>query len=400
MNKKLIVVASLILVLDTVFLVLFGKYYTKQLLIHPFFYAHDLVLFALTALCLPYFKFTERRKSIESLFLIAFLYLIFSFYKIGFQNSYIIIRQFMLFGYGILIYIIMNRVFSLEIINKKFINYLIYFGVFCFVVQLFYVAYLFIDKNYNPFFQRNYFSPIIILGLLVTASYSLVYISNVYIKHTLFFIVFIAALTTGHDSTYVALVCVYFVFWYLKFSICKKIILVSSLVLLVICVFIFVPSFSDVNMQWRLIYWKETFFRAANSYFIFGDGFGTQYALDETIVKLDNVFAGLPNPPVFKGDDKYVSAPHNSFISMVINVGIISLLLLIYSIKDIFLNKNLLMDKDILFLSLSLLGIVVFSSFNVVLELPHSSSIFWIVFFGLLFKISENSGLSKNKAKL
>ena len=336
MNKKLIIVASLILVLDTVFLVLFGKYYTKQLLVHPFFYAHDLVLFALTALCLPYFKFTKRIKSIESLFLIAFLYLIFSFYKIGFQNSYIIIRQFMLFGYGILIYIIMNRVFSLEIIKNKFINYLIYFGVFCFLVQLFYFAYLFIDKNYNPFFQRNYFSPIIILGLLVTASYPLVYIRNVYLKHTLFFIVFIAALTMGHDSTYVALSFIYFAFWFLKASIRKKTILVSCLVLLAICIFIFVPSFSDLNMQWRLLFWKESFFRAANNFFVIGDGFGTQYALDETIVKLNNVYAEFSNPPIIKGEDKYFCAPHNSFISMVINIGALPLLLLIYSIKDIF----------------------------------------------------------------
>jgi len=400
MNKKLIIFASLILVLDTVLLVLFGKYYTKQLLVHPFFYAHDLVLFALTTLCLPYFKFTKRIKSIEALFLIAFLYLIFSFYKIGFQSSYIIIRQFMLFGYGFLIYIIMNRIFNLEIVNKKFINYVIYFGFFCFVVQCLYVGHLFLNENYNPFFQRNYFSPAIILGLLVTASYPLVYISNVYLKHTLFFIVFVAALTTGHDSTYVALVCVYFAYWFLKIPKSKKIILVSSLLILIICTFIFAPSFSDVNMQWRLLFWKESFFRTANNYFVFGDGFGIQYASDQTIVKLENVFSRFSNPPTFKGDDKYFCAPHNSFISMVINLGILSLLLLIYSIKDVFLNKNLLMDKDILFLSLSLLGIVVFSSFNVVLELPHSSSIFWIVFFGLLFKISEKSGLSKNKAEL
>lgn len=58
------------------------------------------------------------------------------------------------------------------------------------------------------------------------------------------------------------------------------------------------------------------------------------------------------------------------------------------------------MDKEILFLSLSLLGIVVFSSFNVILELPHSSSIFWIVFFSLIFKLSEKSESSSSKGEL
>ena len=55
------------------------------------------------------------------------------------------------------------------------------------------------------------------------------------------------------------------------------------------------------------------------------------------------------------------------------------------------------MNKEVLFLSLSLLGFVVFSSFNVILELPHSSSIFWIVFFGLIFKLSNKIELPTNK---
>ena len=317
MYKKVTLLIALILALDLTLLMLFGRTYTKLLIIKPFFYAHDLVMLIMVFLSIPYFKFTKRIKSIEWLFGIAILYLFYSLFSLGVDKAYIILRQFMLFGYGIFIYIVLNRIFSLRIIENNFTQYIIYFGFLCFTVQVLYVIYLLLFKDYNPFFQRNYFSPIIILCFLVTASYVFTYIKNSYLKHVLFALIFLIALTTGHDSTYLSLVLLYFTYLFLHFNLKYKVISVTILLLMLIGVFVFVPSFTDLNMQWRVLFWKESFLRSANNYFVFGEGFGIQYASDTTIVKLNNIFSGFESFPKLKEDNKYLTAAHNSFISMI-----------------------------------------------------------------------------------
>jgi O-antigen ligase len=203
--------------------------------------------------------------------------------------------------------------------------------------------------------------------------------------------------SVGHDSTYLSLALIYFAYLFIKSSKKHKIILSSFLLVVVIAVFVFIPSFTDVNVQWRLMFWKDSLLKMANNYFIFGDGFGIQYASDETISKLNELYPETLHSPRIIGNEKYFSAPHNSFLSMSIHIGILSLIFLFYPIKRLFCNKSFIMDEEILFLSLSLLGIAVFSFFNVILELPHASSIFWIVFFALIFKLTEKSGLPTNE---
>ena len=401
MKNKTGIIIPIIFLLDISCLIIFGKSYTKLTLFPPFFYIHDLALLLLSIFGIWYAKKENRVKSVEVLFFLAILYLIISFFRIdfNFHKSILTIRQFMLFGYGIYLYIIMNVLFSIEVIEKNIIKWIIYFSMTSIVVQMIYIFYLFTFYSSTVFFDRNYFSPIIVMGFFVTASYILSQTSNIRIKHLFFLMLFLVSFSIGHDSVYLSLGLIYFTYLFIISKKKHRIRLALTLFVIIIIIFIFLPSFTDVNAQWRFVFWKDSLIKIANNYFIFGEGFGIPYASTETVEKLNGLFPDTKYSPLIRGEDIYLTAPHNSFLSMVIHIGIPSLILLIYPIKSLFHNKTLIMDKEILFLSLSLLGIVVFSCFNVILELPHSSSIFWIIFFSLIFKLSEKSESSSSKRK-
>lgn len=402
MKKKAIIVIGFIFLCDLICLVVFGILYTKQTLFSPYLYAHDVVLTMMTAFSVWFFCKENREKSFEMLSVMAIAYLIISFIRIDFDftNSYILIRQFMIFGYGICIYVIMNALFGIRTIKENSAKIVMYFGALCITVQMIYVIYLFLNQVSPVFFERNYLSPIAVMGFFIAASYVLTNFKGWLVKHGLFLLVFLMSFSTGHDSTYLSLALIYFSYIFIVCSRKYKLVLSVFLILGVLAVIVFLPSFTDVNVQWRLIYWQDSLIRIANNYFIFGDGFGVPYAFDETVLKLNQLYPGIQHSPVIMGDENYLTAPHNSFLTMAIHLGLLSLILLFYPLKPLFSNKKLIMDREILFLSLSLLGIVVFSYFNVVLELPHASSIFWIILFVLIFKLSEKSELPSHKSKL
>lgn len=402
MKKKAVIIISILFLFDLTCLAIFGKSYTKQILLAPYLYAHDTVLIALTACCVGFNNKVHRIKSFEILSVVAIAYLIISFIRINFDiaQSYLPIRQFMIFGYGICIYIIMNALFSVMLIKENSAKIIMYFGGLCIVAQVIYALYLFLGQSSHVFFERNYLSPIIIMGFFIAASYVLTYVNGKLIKHGLFLLVFLMSFSTGHDSTYFGLILIYFSYLFIINSRKYKLVLSAFLLLGIMAVFVFLPSFTDVNVQWRLIYWQDSLIRIANNYFILGDGFGVPYVSDETILELNALFPGIQHSPVIIGEEQYLTAPHNSFMTMAIHLGLLSLVLLFYPLKNLFCNKKLIMGREILFLSLSMLGIVVFSSFNVVLELPHASSIFWIILFVLIFKLSEKVELPSHKSKL
>ena len=142
MRQKITRLISLILVLDLLSLILLGKVYTKLMLIAPVFYAHDLILWIMVLLCIPHFKFKKRIKSIEILFLMAIVYLVYSFFDRGIEHIQIVLRQFMIFGYGMCLYVIMNRLFTDATINNNFMQYMFCFGLGCVIVQTLYLPYL------------------------------------------------------------------------------------------------------------------------------------------------------------------------------------------------------------------------------------------------------------------
>jgi hypothetical protein len=149
------------------------------------------------------------------------------------------------------------------------------------------------------------------------------------------------------------------------------------------------PSFTDVNAHWRLIYWQAVVEQIVENYFILGDGFGIQYISDKTIEKLNQLMISEGHVyTVITEEEKYTTGAHNSFLSFGQHLGLASLFLLFYplviGIKGLKIRDN----TNLIFLLLSISGMSVFSFFNVILELPHSSSFYWIVFLILIYYIN------------
>src|SRR5690606_1535461 len=178
MKKKAIAILSFLLIIDFIFLTFLGKSYTKHIIISPFLYAHDLVLLLLTIGSIGFVNNQNRIKSLEVLFIISIIFLLYSFFRIDFDlnNSSVVLRQFMIFGYGICIYIIINSLYSEPFFKKNSIKALIWFSIGAVLIHMAYTMYLFSSVSSNVFFNRNYFTPIVILGLFIAASYVLTHI--------------------------------------------------------------------------------------------------------------------------------------------------------------------------------------------------------------------------------
>tara|TARA_R110002050_G_scaffold293182_1_gene449351 strand:+ start:24803 stop:26017 length:1215 start_codon:yes stop_codon:yes gene_type:complete len=395
MKFKLIYFSVFLLALDFLLLVLLGKTYTKFLVFPPYFYAHDtiLILATLTPL-IRYNKHENRIKSVEILFLLALVYLGISLFNIEFEirnKGYYMFRQFAVFGYPILIYIILKQLYSIKKAAYYFIRSINLFGFLCLLVQVLYILYYCFSEGEHPFFERNYYSPMIIMGLLVFGSYILIKVKNPYLKFLFFVFNFFIALSTGHDSVYLSLLVISFSYLFLKSKKRIRIFIVMVFLLIGLLVMIYIPSFSDVNMQWRIIYWKDCLLRLSNNYLIFGEGFGVPYLSSQTVINLNNLMLSYSHNVQIIGDENYLIAPHNSFLSMFIHIGVLPVLFFLYPIIRVLLWFDFVKNKESLFLILCLIGMLVFSFFNVILELPHSSSIFWVVYFVLIFKLNKES---------
>jgi hypothetical protein len=149
----------------------------------------------------------------------------------------------------------------------------------------------------------------------------------------------------------------------------------------------YIPSFTDVNANWRLIFWEDMAKRIADNYFFIGEGFGVNLVSEETLKVLNNLMSYHGYNVSLVGEERFTNGPHNSFLTIAFHNGLISLLTLFlplfyYAFKLWPLKKNL-------FMMLVFLGISVLSFFNVILELPHTSSVYWLVFFYLMFELKS-----------
>jgi hypothetical protein len=380
-------------------LLFFGKTYTKMEIV-PFLHLHD-VLFGLMFVFSLFFKSQERIKPIELLLLFALSYLVVSF-AFGFNEEglwHIYLRQFMLFGYLSLSYFVIKAIMGLKNGLKLLLQLTLLFAVLSAIVQLLFCLWLYFKTGNSPFFIRNYFTPLVVPGLIALAAYCLTSLKNPG-KQFAFILLFILSLTFGHDSAYLSLIAVYVIYYFLKASKYLKIGIILFFLMLIAALFLTVTTFTDVNMYWRLIYWGDTLrLMVADGTIFIGRGFGIPYLEQSTLESLNNLVindkVSFQFPEVV---GKYVVPPHNSFVTMVIHLGIFSLAFLIFPLKRLFVTKTLKENKSHLFLLLALVGVSVWSFFNVILELPHSASYFWLIYFSLAFSLKSNEKTETNES--
>jgi O-antigen ligase len=80
---------------------------------------------------------------------------------------------------------------------------------------------------------------------------------------------------------------------------------------------------------------------------------------------------------------RYLAPPHNSLLTIMFHVGLLPALLLFIPLGKFFgriLLRPRSADPSVNFLVYALAGCFAWVMFNVILELPHSATFFWLVY--------------------
>lgn len=368
-------------------LLFFGLFFTKTQVFGPL-YLHDLVLilFTIYSLAIKPLKSVKH----ESLFIfigISIIYLFGSIFFLGLsvELKVIALRQFMMYFYFIIAYIFYNQYIKNRDLTPL-INFLIKFGYISIFLQILYFIYLIVfnNKDFSLFDGYNYYTHAVMFGLLNFGAYILVFKEGI-TKWAFFLITLLLSTLLGHASLFLAVFSLTLFYFLIKASLKVKL---SSIFLSILCVWLLtlLPQFQDANASWRLMFWSEiNRIVFLENYGVLGKGFGAPYASLSFAHELFETLGAHGFLDKSRHLERWVSPPHNSFLTICFHTGFISLLLLLYPIKNtvkhFFIKSGKIINKNKAFLVLLLFSYFVWVSFNVVLELPHSALVFWLVFF-------------------
>lgn len=377
-------------------LLIFDKTFSKFNLIGPL-YLYDALLIALTLLSTIHIIKNKIRLTlwpIKLLIGIATLYFIHSYFILESPLNYMI-RQFALIIYLVNIYLIFHSFISNQI-QKFNIRFFIILGVLALVTQVgFHFYNVFAEENYlaTIFDDFHYFSEMGFMALFLFEVCILVYLKPWW-KWIVLIIFLVLISTLGHQgSSVIIFFTILGSFVFIHSTKYQKIAILLTSIAGMAGLFLFLPTyFLDHNTLWRLLYWKITLRDIFVTYYgILGHGFGVKFTTPEILEAMSSQL----NSPWFevRPEEQYLTPMHNSFITIAYHIGFVFMLLIFLPLKNMFLyifNRNKLnptKEKD--FLTLSLIGLIMWSSFHVVLELPHSSALFWLVYFSAIYEFNQ-----------
>ena len=394
---KLFSVESLIIIFFIVLLLL-GKGFTKYNIVGPI-YLHDLSLGIITILALNRGKLKLRFLPLITLMVIACVYLAISVSFFGLKGPYLLMafRHFNLFLYLICCYLIFN---SLILTNGdlykpiSLIKLVAYLSVYLQVVYLL-IGYMFIEgfSIFQPL-DYNYFSPLTVMGIIVYGALVMAYEKNAAVRFGKFFFVTLLSTTVGHSSAFLALFVILLIYFFVRITPKQRIIAViiaGGLILLLL----FLPQFRDANAGWRLLYWRHILIESVKTkYLLFGSGFGKPFMTHDYAVYVHHVLGSPAMIEEYYPFASYLSPPHNSILTIVFHIGLIPTLLFFLPLKEPFkqlMVRSVSDDRVKNFLLYALVGCFIWISFNVILELPHSSTYFWLLYLttAAYFKVSK-----------
>jgi hypothetical protein len=377
-----VIIIGFVFILFYLLLFLGTRFSTLQLVgvLHLF----DALLMLIVFVSLFFIRLRIKHKHIIFIFTLSCLYFI-----ISLSNYYtfsILVRQYALFAYMAFAYILfIGLVTNSTYFNQLMLSLkrLIFIGLFA---QILYLLTLLLIGQYDPE-EYNYLSPLVIMLVICCSAYAFSFSKGI----VLFFILslcILVSLSLGHSSAVLPIVIISFSHFFLniRFLIIKTIVFVIGVFFLIGAI-LFIPSFSDANAIWRLGYWYLILNDlVVSKYSIFGNGFGVPYATEEIAYYLQVVQGATTGLGV--GDESYLAASHNSFLTICFHIGLLPGLLIFYPVIQFVRKvKYNSVSRDYRFLFLCLIGLMVWSSFNVILELPHSSLFFWLIYFLFLFKL-------------
>lgn len=373
--------------------VFLGKDFSKSQLWNNL-YLNDVYLLILV-LSSYTFRVKTYLRSIQALLLMAVLVLVISLFynKLPMELIHMHFRQFMMFFYlfsGYRIALVLNSFSRKENILLKIIIWVSIIGS---IVQLLNVLYLGFSGELRWGVYKHYYSPLVILNIVIFSAFTLTYFTKWW-RYLLYGLGLILSITVNHDSSTLAVLGVLACYLFFKLNIKQRIILSISGLVVMISLIIWVPNFSDHNASARLYYWESVISNSfSDGTFLFGNGFGKAFLPEENLKGIDEVYHrnNIPKKSMLSELRRYTNPPHNSFITIFFHLGIVGLVLLLLPLRKIFSKK-----KKELFIISSLLGLFIWASFNVILELPHSSVFTWLVFFCAIF-IHSSKELSYDK---
>ncbi len=370
-------------------LLIFGETFSKFHLFGPV-HLFDFSFLLLAAWSVwYYFKQPKAFLVWPVLIMLAFsvAYLAYSYFAHLGPVNYIV-RQYAMFVYMGASWLLFASFITPEY-QKYNVRFIALMGLAAVALQLVYHAYLFLfTDDFTIFGAFNYYNKMAIMALIVAGAYGLVYFKNMALK--IGFGLFYVLLTTtlGHSSAFLAAFFILAAYVILK---ANKTIKLAGLVLIALALMVFIlylPQFSDHNAEWRLVFWKVSLKEIVfERYAILGQGFGVPYSSQEVL----DTFRDNLDSPWFevRPEEQYLSPMHNSFITLAFHIGLVPALLIIVPLipafRYLFFAANDQHQPQLDFLVLALLGASVWASFNVVLELPHSSTFFWLIYFTLIY---------------
>ncbi len=366
-----------------VLLTVFGTTFSKFHLFGPL-YLHDFLLVlgcGLTFILLPR-RFTNW--PINMLIGISVAYLIYSFCRTE-AGSTLIIRQFALFGY-MTCYYLLSSSYSKENLGL-IIRFQVIFSYTAIILQTFLIGYVIVFEKFDPtnFHNHYWYSPAVVVGLIIAQATLLLYQKNIFKKVIFSAYLLFLCWTTGHASAILAVTAIFGTHVILLLNGWKKLLPIAAMAILIVALMSFVPQFKDRNTDWRIFTWeymvKEL---ATDKYLILGHGFGTPYFSKDLENLLYSKISSTAMLESGKADERYLSPPHNSFLTIMFSIGILPgfLIFVPYFFIVVDASKTFReIPKESNYFMLMLVGLGVWAGFNVVLELPHSAGFFWLVYF-------------------
>jgi hypothetical protein len=377
-----------LIVLYFLILLFFGRLFTKFQVIGPL-YLHDAVLLFLALLALGRGKFKLRFRPILLLLAIAVAYLLVSLLFFHLRGNLITMafRQFNIFVYLGCSWLLFNTcVKSGEALYKPL--YLIrLISVLSVWLQVSLIAYGFLFiRGFSLFGEGdyNYFSPLAVFGIITYSAMVLAYENNIWWKYVRYTLVLLLSTTLGHSSAFLSVFMVLLIYFFARITPLQRI-MALGIVIGAVVILKALPEFRDVNASWRLFYWQHIMHNVIRQhYMVLGNGFGKPYMTYDYAVYL-NVVLHSPNMmDEFYPMARYLVPPHNSILTIFFHVGLLPGLLLFVPLRgyarQLFLHAHSPESYNN-FLLYALTGCFVWICFNVILELPHSATYFWLVFF-------------------
>jgi hypothetical protein len=383
-----------LIVLYFLALLFFGKAFTKFSVIGPL-YLHDAVLLLITVLAINRGRLVARFNSIWILLAIALLYLVISLLFFHLRGPLLLMafRQFNLFLYMGCSLIIFNSVIRSKADLPKLLWLIRLLSILSIWLQVGLLVYGFLfvpGFSLNGETDYNYYSPLAVFGIITFGAIALAYEKVEYRRWLKLLLALFLSTTTGHSSAFLAVVVIVLVHFFMLIRPLQRFIALG-ICLGVILLLDLLPQFRDVNASWRLMYWHHILDNIIfQHYLILGNGFGKPFMTSSFALYLNEVL----HSPIMINDlypmATYLNPPHNSILTIMFHVGFLPALLLFVPLKKFFgqiLLQSHSPDRGINFLVYALAGCFVWIMFNVILELPHSATFFWLVYLTTAFAL-------------